>query len=247
MLDDSTSKRTGCRVSSQAFSGNKKSRLLKVAILAILVVASLVLVIRGVNLIALRDWGIAAVRESGPGLFFAAMAILPALGVPMLAFTLSAGPMFGDRLGIGLVVMLSLAAITVNVILSYFFARYTMRPVIERLMAWLGYSLPKIPEGDITDVIIIVRVTPGIPFFAQNYLLGLAGVPFRKYLVVTCILTWVLSGAFVFFGDALVRGQGKVAILTGCLVIAATATTHLIRKHYSKKKLRHAAPSPQDP
>ena len=220
---------------------------MKVAILAILVVAGLVLVIRGVNLIEVRDRCIAAVRDSGPALYFTAMAILPALGVPLLAFTLSAGPMFGQRLGIGIVVLLSLGAITVNFILSYFLARYTMRPLIERLMAWLGYTLPKIPEGDITDVIIIVRVTPGIPFFAQNYLLGLAGVPFRKYLALTCILTWVLCGAFVFFGDALMRGQGKIAVITGCLVIAGMATTHLIRKHYSKKKLQHAASPPRDP
>jgi uncharacterized membrane protein YdjX (TVP38/TMEM64 family) len=234
-------------VSSQAFSQNKRTRLLKVAILVILVAAGLVLVIRGVNLIEVRDRCIAAVRDFGPGLYFTAMAILPALGVPLLAFTLSAGPMFGQRLGIGIVVLLSLAAITVNFIVSYFFARYTMRPVIERLMAWLGYTLPKIPDGDITDVIIIVRVTPGIPFFAQNYLLGLAGVPFRKYLAVTCIFTWVLSGAFVFFGEALMRGQGKMALITGCLVIAATATTHLIRKHYSKKRLQYAARPPRDP
>jgi uncharacterized membrane protein YdjX (TVP38/TMEM64 family) len=234
-------------VSSQAFSRNKKTRLLKVAILVIFVLAGLVLVIRGVNLIEVGNRCIAAVRDSGPGLFFTAMAILPALGVPSLAFTLSAGPMFGQRLGIGIVVLLSLAAITVNFIMSYFFARYTMRPVMERLMNWLGYNLPKIPEGDITDVIIIIRVTPGIPFFAQNYLLGLAGVPFRKYLAVTCIFTWILSGAFVLFGDALVRGQGKIALITGCLVIAAMATTHLIRKHYSKKKLQRAAPPPRNP
>jgi len=223
-------------VSSQAFSRNQKTRLLKVAILVILVVAGLVLVTRGVNLIEVRDRCIAAVRDSGPGLFFTAMAILPALGVPMLAFTLSAGPMFGQHLGIGIVVLLSLAAITVNVILSYFFARYTMRHVIERLMAWLGYNLPKIPEGDITDVIIIVRVTPGIPFFAQNYLLGLAGVPFRKYLIITCIFTWGLSTAFVLFGDALVHGRGKMAVMTASLVVAAAAATHLTRKHYAKKK-----------
>ena len=233
-------------MSSQAFSRKKKTQLLKVAILLILVVAGLVLVIRGVNLIEIRDQSIAAVRDSGPGLYFTAMAILPALGVPLLAFTLSAGPMFGPRLGIGIVVLLSLAAITVNFIVSYFFARYTMRPVIARLMAWLGYNLPKIPEGDVSDVIIIVRVTPGIPFFAQNYLLGLAGVPFRKYLAVTCITTWVLCGAFVFFGDALVRGQGKTALITGCLVVAAMATTHLVRKHYSRKKLQCAAPPPRD-
>lgn len=231
-------------MSSQAFSRKKKTQSLKVAILLILVVAGLVLVIRGVNLIEVRDQSIAAVRDSGPGLYFTAMAILPALGVPLLAFTLSAGPMFGPRLGIGIVVLLSLAAITVNFILSYFFARYTMRPVIARLMAWLGYKLPKISEGDVTDVIIIVRVTPGIPFFAQNYLLGLAGVPFRKYLAITCIFTWGLSAAFVLFGDALMRGEGKVALITASFVIAAAAATHLTRKHYSKKNAQYRKQGP---
>jgi len=233
-------------VSSQAFSQNKKARRLKVAILAIVLVAGLVLMMRGVNVLELGERSIVAIRDAGPGIFFVAMALLPALGVPMLTFTLTAGPMFGQRLGIGVVVVLSLAAITVNFILSYFLARYTMRPVLEKLMAWLGYKLPKIGEGDVTDVTIIVRVTPGIPFFAQNYLLGLAGVPFRKYLAVTCILTWTLSAAFVLFGDALMRGEGKIALITGSLVIAAAAITHLIRKHYSKKKLQYAAHPPRN-
>jgi uncharacterized membrane protein YdjX (TVP38/TMEM64 family) len=163
------------------------------------------------------------------------MALLQALGVPMLTFTLTVGPMFGERLGIGMVVMLSLMAITVNFMLTYFLARHVMRPGLGKLMTRLGYKLPKIEEGDVTSMTIIVRVTPGIPFFAQNYLLGLAGVPFKKYVVITCIFTWGLSAAFVLFGDALMRGEGKMMLITVSLLIAAAAGTHLTRKHYARK------------
>ena len=41
----------------------------------------------------------------------------------------------------------------------------------------MGYRLPKVDRSDITDLIVILRVTPGFPFFVQNYLLGLAGAP----------------------------------------------------------------------
>jgi len=225
-------------VLSEDFSGKKKIPLLKAAILAMALAVVALLVLRGVNVLALCERGILAVRDAGPAVYFLAMALLPALGVPMLTFTLTAGPMFGERLGIGMVVVLSLVAITVNFILSYFLARRAMRPALEKLMKRLGYKLPKIEEGDVTDVTIIVRVTPGIPFFAQNYLLGLAGVPFAKYFLITCIFTWGLSAAFVLFGDALVRGQGKIALITASLVVAAAAATHLTRKHYAKKKGR---------
>lgn len=225
---------------SEALPAKKKIQRLKLAILAIVATTVLLLALRGVSVLELGQRGMVAIRDAGPGVYFVAMALLPAVGVPMLTFTLTAGPMFGERLGIGTVVVLSLAAITVNFILTYFLARHAMRPVLEKLMTRFGYELPKIEEGDVTDVTIIVRVTPGIPFFAQNYLLGLASVPFGKYLMLTCIFTWGLSAAFVLFGDALMRGEGKMTLITTSLLIAATAATHLTRRHYSKKDAQHS-------
>src|SRR5258705_2504519 len=46
-----------------------------------------------------------------------------------------------------------------------------------------GYKLPEVAAGDATDLIVLVRVTPGVPFPVQNYLLGLAQVPVVKYAV----------------------------------------------------------------
>lgn len=221
---------------SRTSPSKPRSRRAKLILLAIIALAVALLAVKGVDIFKLGQTVLFRIRDAGPAVYFTAMALLPAVGVPMLSFTLTAGPMFAERLGLGTVVFLSLLAITVNFVLSYFLARRAMRPVVHKLMTWLGYQLPDLDEKDATDITIIMRVTPGIPFFAQNYLLGLAGVSFTKYLLITCIFTWTLSAAFVVFGDALVRGQGKMALVAASLLVAATCVTHLIRRHYGKKK-----------
>ncbi|HYD83513.1 MAG TPA: hypothetical protein VEA63_05660, partial [Opitutus sp.] len=97
--------------------------------------------------------------------------------------------------------------------------------------------------GDHTDLAIVVRVTPGIPFFVQNYLLGLAGVPLGKYLLVSCIISWSYTVGFVVFGDALLHGKGKMALLAVSLLVAAAVITHWLRKHYARKKAHRKPPT----
>ena len=176
------------------------------------------------------------VSEAGPGIFFAAMAVLPACGMPMLTFALTAGPLFGERLGLVAVTVYGLMAITFNLTVTYWLARRWLRPLLTRLLARFGYQLPKAESGDVTDLIVLLRVTPGVPFFAQNYLLGLAEVPFARYLVISCAIQWSFNIGFILFGDALNQGRGKMVMLAIMLLAALSVGTHLVRKHYGKKK-----------
>jgi uncharacterized membrane protein YdjX (TVP38/TMEM64 family) len=107
---------------------------------------------------------------------------------------------------------------------------------LEKWIARLGYRVPQVDEGDLTDLAIVVRVTPGIPFFVQNYLLGIAGVPFGRYLLVSCTVVWLYTTGFVLFGDALLNGKGKMAMLAASVLVVAVVATHWARKHYGKKK-----------
>jgi uncharacterized membrane protein YdjX (TVP38/TMEM64 family) len=122
------------------------------------------------------------------------------------------------------------------VALTHFLARRALRPLLEKLLDRLGYKLPQVPPEDMTDLAIIVRVTPGSPFPVQNYLLGLANVPFGRNLLVAAIVQAFYVPAFVLFGDALLHGKGKVAMIAVGLLVAAAAGTHLLRKHYAAKK-----------
>lgn len=220
----------------QPSSRAKRALLIKLGVVACALLVVAVLVVRGLDLRALLDQGLGLIRSAGPVAFFTAMAFLPACGVPMLAFSLPAVSLFAARFGTVPVLLLALAALTVNMVVTYALARRGLRPLLEKLVTRLGYRLPQVEAGDVTDLVAILRLTPGIPFFAQNYLAGLAEVPFGKYLVVSCILTWPVNVGFMLFGDALLQGKGKVALIALSLLLALTAITHLVRRHYNRKK-----------
>ncbi len=217
--------------------------------LAVLAIAAVVALLAMGVLVRLLGWE-TAVQEgrrlwktafdtlaaAGPGVFFGAMALLPIAGVPMSPFALAAGPLFGETLGTPAVLLLGLAAITFNLTAAYWLARRWLRPPLARLVARLGYTLPEVERGDATDLIVLLRVTPGPPFFVQNYLLGLAEVPFGRYLAISCAVQWSFNVAFMLFGDAVSQGRGKVAILAIGLLAALVAGTHLVRKHLGRRK-----------
>ena len=132
--------------------------------------------------------------------------------------------------------MLGIAAITFNLTVTYWLARRWLRPLLTRLVARLGYKLPEVESGDATDLIILLRVTPGPPFFVQNYLLGLAEVPFGRYLVISCAVQWSFNVAFMLFGDALSQGRGKMAVIAIGLLAALVVGTHLVRRHLGQNR-----------
>lgn len=219
----------------------KKLPLVKLAMVALVAIVVAVLVLRGLDIRALADRLMNVVRSAGPVVFFSAEAVLPAIGAPVMPFHLAAGPLFGEQLGMATVVILALAAITANMLMSYWLARRAFRPLLEKLLKRFGYSVPQVQESDLTDLAILLRVTPGPPFFVQNYLLGLAGVPFGRYILISCVVQWVYTAGFVLFGDALLHGKGKMAMLAGSVLVVAIVVTHWARKHYGKKKTAKAA------
>lgn len=213
-----------------------RALLIKLAAVGFVLLVAAVLVARGLDLRAMLEQGLALIRSAGPAAFFTAMVLLPACGVPMLAFSLPAVSLFAERFGTVPVLLLSVACMVANLTLTYWLARRWLRPLLAWLVGRLGYKLPQVEEGDATDLVVILRVTPGIPFFAQNYLAGLADVPFGKYMLVSCIIAVPMNIAIMLFGDALLQGRGKIALISFGLLLALTAATHLVRKHYGAKK-----------
>lgn len=209
---------------------------IKLAVVGGVLAVGGLLVLRGVDVRGLIERGMNLVRDAGPLAFFSAMALTPAVGVPASLFTLTAGPVFGPKLGIVTVIALCMAAVLVNVTLTHLLTQRALRPLLEKLLARLGYELPQVAPENMTDLAVIVRVTPGSPFPVQNYLLGLAGVPLARNLLVVFIVQFFYMPAFVLFGDAIQHGKGKVAMFAIGLLAAAAAGTHLLRKHYAAKK-----------
>ncbi len=213
----------------------QKKLLVKLAVAAVLCVALLGVLAMGVDVRALVHRAVRVLSSAGPVAYFLAMAFIPCLGVPMLAFLIPAGPVFAERFGLPGVVGLCLAAVTVNMMFTYWLARWALRPLFRRLLDRFGYRMPEVEGSDATDLVVILRVTPGIPFFVQNYLSGLADVPLKNYVFVSCVVTYLYDSSFVIFGDALLHGRGKLAMLAVGALAALLAATHMVRKHYAAK------------
>jgi uncharacterized membrane protein YdjX (TVP38/TMEM64 family) len=210
--------------------------LLKLGMLGAVMVGAGILVLRGVDLRALIDQVMTIIGSAGPWVFFSAMAVLPAAGAPLMAFTMTAGKAFASQMTMGGVLAVTLAAIAVNLALTHWLARRAVRPLVERLLKRFGYTVPRVTADNALSIALLVRLTPGPPYFLQSYILGLAEVPFRLYMLVSwlCVLPWAVGA--VVLGRGLFDGNFKVAAMGLGVIIAAAAAVHLLRRKVKKRE-----------
>jgi uncharacterized membrane protein YdjX (TVP38/TMEM64 family) len=215
-------------MSSQNLPKKKPLPWLKLALLAVVLLGGAFGLLRGANPRELIDQGMSLVRMAGPVVFFAAMAVLPAAGAPLMAFTLSAGEAFGAQLSMGGVIALSLAMIALNLALTYW-------PLLTNLVTRYGYKIPSITSKNALSATLVVRLTPGPPFFLQGYLLGLAEVPFKLYMIVSwlCVMPWAV-GALVM-GKGILNGNFKVAATGVGVIVVAVVLVQLARNKYAQR------------
>ncbi len=184
-----------------------------------------------------RDWpvrawiesGMTLVRAAGPAWFFAAMAVLP---LPLFWFTVPAGEAFAAQLTLGGVIAAALAAIAVNLALAYALARWALRPALARLIRSRGYTIPQVTAKNALMVVLLVRLTPGPPLFLQCWILAIAGVPFRLYMIASWLLTvpWIVGG--VVLGRGALTGNFKILLAGAGVLVAAVMAVRWLRKNY---------------
>ena len=105
-------------MSQKPTRAQRKSLLIKLAVAAFVALTGAALVLRGLDLRALMDQALALMREVGPGIFFAAMTVLPAAGFPISPFWLTAGPVFAGQLGLPVVFACCGAALAANLAIT---------------------------------------------------------------------------------------------------------------------------------
>lgn len=213
----------------------KKLPLVKLAIVAVVLLIAGVFVLRAVGMDRLVGWLdqlVGVIRGMGPWVFFAAMTVLPALGVPMLAFTIPAGEAFAPTMGLGGVIAVALVVIALNLALSYWVARYALRPLLTRLLTRYGYSVPRVTRENALSVLLVVRLTPGPPYAFQCFLLGLAEAPFKLYMIVSWLAILPYALAAIILGQGLRNGNFKTIIAAVGVIVVATIGLQWLRKKY---------------
>lgn len=167
-------------------------------------------------------WGSESVlawkREANPIVFFAAMALLPIVGVPITPFFVLAGATFSVPVGLAG----SAAALAVNLVLSFWLARSRLRPPLERLLGRTRYSLPDLEAAPhrAFRFTMLMKVAPGLPLSVKHFAIALAGVPFLTYFLVSFAISGLYAASFIVLGGSLLQHDIGTAVAAGAVLVA---------------------------
>ena len=175
---------------------------------------------------------IGLIQDNGPLIFFTALALLPLIGMPVSIFYLVAGASFGLPLSIGGAAV----ALAINISLSYWIARNLLRRAVELLLSHTHFKIPQVRGNNYVMLTLFVRIMPGVPFFLQSYLLGIAQVPFRIYFLISWSVAFLSSMGMIILGNSFQSSNVGQAVFAVFLVVALLIMVRLIRQRLKDKK-----------
>ncbi len=169
-----------------------------------------------------------------PWALFLALVFLPGLPVPTSLLFLTAGVVWKERPVMAC--MICLMAVALNQTWTYWVAAVPARKLVEKLLAATSIQVPELLRGDHLKLILVLRLTPGIPLFFQNYLLGFLRAPFHLYLPISVLCSGVVGCGVVLSGAGLADGKVKWAITGVALIILGGVLAHAIRGWLVRRK-----------
>lgn len=196
---------------------------------------------------SVADEWVHAIGNAGWPAFFAAMTLLPLIGVPVTPFYLIAGAVFDEWLSLTATAL----SLLLNLVLAYFLAARWMRHALQTLLARHGDGvvMPAFSSRRHTWLYILaVRVTPGPPLSVKNYLAGLAGVPIGPYLIISWPIAMGYAAGLIVLGDSLTE-QHWVGVVAGIVVLGVFLTAMFILRSWLRgrgARLRRAT-DPEPP
>ena len=102
------------------------------------------------------------------------------------------------------------------------------------------HSLPEVSRSNAVQIGLLLRLTPGIPYALQNVALGVIGLPFGIYLLVSLPVQSLYTVAFIVTGGAIFEGRAGLAVTAGLLLVALVVATRLVSRH----RRRNGRPDP---
>jgi hypothetical protein len=202
-------------------------RLRVVVALGVLLVAVLLWALAANQADPLADWTTLhhlRIEQIPPWVYLVSFAVLPAFGVPILAYYLTIGIVID---GLGWTLLAAWTCMAANMALSYLLARGLQGP-LHGLAIRRGYRIPRLRPGDEWHVTLMVRASP-LPWMMQNYLLTLGGARFRPYLLVGIPVQALIGLGVILLGDAILSGDLRWAPMGLFFVAAVWVALRVIR------------------
>lgn len=162
-----------------------------------------------------------------------AISILPTIGIPVSFLYIIGGFAYGFTLG----VVYSVIGVTINTSICYWLSNSYLKEWIIKLLHKKGHKLIQIPPKDYSITILAIRLMPGVPLAAQSYLLGLAGVPFIRYALITLPVEIFWAIFFILPTKTLVKSTTQSFILVGIGVVVLFLIIKVVRDILKRHKL----------
>jgi len=143
--------------------------------------------------------------------YWVAFALLPAFGVPLTLFYLSAIPIMGGPFGL-YGILGALSALGVNMWLSYAVTDSGLRPFLQHQLEKRGWKIPSLPEGEEGQTILMIRFSP-MPYAMQNYLLAMTNCGLRRYMLVSLPAQALVGIAMMLMGGSAMKGHFGLLLL----------------------------------
>jgi uncharacterized membrane protein YdjX (TVP38/TMEM64 family) len=209
-------------------------RAVLVTVLVVVAAVALGLWAYGVNhdaVVTLLQRNAARLRELPWPVFYLAIALLPVVFFPVSVLFLSAGAVHGVWPSLaGIVVALAL-----NISLGYWLAAGPLRGLIQKWFAKRGRIVPVLPANEHIWAVLAVRFAPGLPLMAQNYLLGLARVPFWKYFWISLIVETGIAFGFILAGELITEKHPGYVLLAFACILGVVVAARLLRRVFAPK------------
>ena len=156
--------------------------------IAVVAVAAVAVIYSRIDVHRVHDY-----FQKWPGwALFSALVLLPLAGFPASVMHAIAGMRWGPRLGLALVV----CSILLQLLASYALVALFRKP-FER---WLAAFPTRVTKGGPAPVTLFTVLLPGAPFFAQNYVIPVVGVPLRTFVMVALPVDTLRATISVMFG-----------------------------------------------
>ncbi|MDP0501279.1 MAG: hypothetical protein Q7P63_14390 [Verrucomicrobiota bacterium JB022] len=176
-----------------------------------------------------QDW----LQVIPPWAYWLCFALLPALGVPLTFFYLTAIPVMGAY-GPAWAIVAAGGAVFANMWLSYVLTDSALRPHLQRLLESRGWSIPRLPPSEMVQTILTIRLSP-MPYAMQNYLLGLSECGLRRYLTYSFPPQMLIGTLVMLMGDSILKGNFGLLILGIFLFLLLSIALRYLRRYLKAK------------
>ena len=198
---------------------------------------------------AFRHW-LLAFGPAGVGFFALIFILATVILAPDWPLSVLAGLVYGAW-GIPVVIVAATIAASLAFLAARHLARERVRRLVERRPAFAAVDRAVAEEG--WKIVLLLRLSPLVPFNLQNYVFGVTGIPFAQYVPATLLGIAPATAVYVtlgMMGKAAAEGGGTGGALKWVLLgvgLLATAAVALLIARKARAALTEAAASAADP